>query len=735
MKKVFLFASAAVALLATGCSNDLMTDNSAVDNTGKERIILGAGDDQAAFRTRAGFTYTTRIVARYVSDSRDDSDAKVVKTVLNAVADEDSKGYSDVAYASTDYVRYWDDAYGRNSILSVYAVAIPNKDSYVEEDVTKYYIKESDLSGTAAWTTSNADANTISWTVATTQTTTTLEEQDLTYSNNIQQTGKKGVYTWDYSNKAYPTPTYDAEDGMNSSEHTINSAKDGRLYFTQSADDPLTGDPNNGNPGHFDRGQMEFHHALSRIQVNLKTGDGYSSTISLTGNLQLNTVPVSGTLNIKEGTWAASPTTGNVNMAKWATADARTYDAGFKADHTYEAQVLPGYEFTESATTNAMEFVVSGNKYYISNAMLRKALTDKGITEFTMAQEKRYVFNITVAKNKIQNITATLVGWNDVVASNETVDNSHIKFTLDQKGDACTDLHIYRAPVDLGKIYTTDAYLTEKGEAVTAKAGVAYTDKATLSSSSPYTATNWYYDNNQTAYHFRSINTDANTSLAAGDGKTFTMTAGKDYHWGAPMSSVSSIKYNNGYVSNISKAINSATTDTQIKITELHMMSQIVVKLKTTDDASKINLTGASVTITKLAETGTVDMGIGKITPATTYKNLAMTAGADNTFTLLVVPQDLVRGSGKDDYVGITIHTADNNEYYIVEKLSNIIASSVADANMTNQVKDQAIKVWEPGQTYTYTFTLKKTEIKVITATLASWNNIEGANTELDLEK
>lgn len=724
-KKLISMVAVAAAMLTTGCSNDI-TDNSGVDNTGKERIILAAGDDQGAVLSRAGFAADTRIVARIVSDSRVSTEAdKCVRTVLLAKKEEGSAGYSNVGYAEYK-TRYWDDAYGRNSILSVYAVAIPNKNDGSETS----NLKETVLSGTDEWSTTDAGANNILWAVTATQSEDILKDEDLTYSNNIQagNVNGNGVYTWNYTSGAYPSTPADA------TKHTVNSATDGRLYFTQNATDPLTGDPNNGDPGHFDRGQLEFHHALSRIQVNLKTGDGYSSTISLTGNLQLNTVPVSGTLNVQTGAWAASPTTGNVNMAKWTTVDAKTYDNGFKADLTYEAQVLPGYEFTESATTNAMEFVVSGNQYYISNAMLRKALTAKSITDYTMAQEKRYVFNITVAKNKIQNITATLVGWNDVVANNETVDNSHIQFTLDQKGDACTDLHIYRAPVDLGKIYTTNAYLTEKEDDVTAKAGVAYTDKATLSSTSPYTATNWYYDDNQTAYHFRSINTAADNARLS-DGTAFTMTAGTDYHWGAPMSSVTSIKYSNGYVSNISKAINSATTDTQIKITELHMMSQIVVKLKTTDDESKINLTGATVTITKLAETGTVDMGIGKITPATSYKNLAMTAGADNTFTLLVVPQDLVRGSDTDDYVGITIHTADNNEYYIVEKLSNIIASSVADANMTNQVKDQAIKVWEPGQTYTYTFTLKKTEIKNITATLASWNNIEGANTDLDLEK
>lgn len=724
-KKLISMVAVAAAMLTTGCSNDVTDSNSGVDNTGKERIILAAGDDQGAVLSRAGFAADTRIVARIVSDSRVSTEAdKCVRTVLLAKKEEGSVGYSNVGYAENK-TRYWDDAYGRNSILSVYAVAIPNKNDGSETS----NLKETVLSGTDEWSTENATVNTILWGVNTTQTEEILDKEDLTYSNNIQagNVNGNGVYTWNYSSGAYPsTPTA-------AIKHTVSGNTDGRLYFTQSAEDALTGDPDNGNPGHFDRGQLEFHHALSRIQVNLKTGDGYSSTISLTGNLQLNTVPVSGTLDIKTGAWAASPTTGNVNMAKWATADAKTYGE-FKADLTYEAQVLPGYEFTESATTNVMEFTVSGNKYYISNAMLRNALTAKSITDYTMAQEKRYVFNITVAKNKIQNITATLVDWNDVVANNETVDNSHIQFTLDQKGDPCTDLHIYRAPVDLGNIYTTDAYLTDKSDDVTAKAGVAYTDKATLSLESPYTATNWYYDNNRTAYHFRSINTAADNARLS-DGTAFTMTAGTDYHWGAPMSSVSSIKYNNGYVSNISKAINSATTDTQIKITELHMMSQIVVKLKTTDDASKINLTGATVTITKLAETGTVDMGIGKITPVTSYKNLAMTAGADNTFTLLVVPQDLVRGSDTDDYVGITIHTSDNNEYYIVEKLSNIIASSVADVNMTNQVASQAIKVWEPGQTYTYTFTLKKTEIKNITATLASWNDVTGANTNLDLEK
>ena len=731
MKKVLLFATAMTALFATtSCSNEDNVINDEVDTSGKTRIALSGTDGDMAV-SRAGFTAQTRIVARIVSDSRDDGGAKCVKTVLSAAAEASGAGYSNVSY-NEGKTRYWDDAHGRQSRLSVYAVAIPNVNDATDES----NLKESVLAGTDSWSTSAVENNSISWEVKTAQAAADLASQDLTYSNNIQDgnVGANGVYTWDYTNNKYPEFT-----PANATKHTKESVTDGRMYFTQSAD--WSADVTDA-PGHFDKGQMEFHHALSRIQVNLKKGAGYTGTLSLTGNtLQLNKMPCKGSLNIKAGTWSDA-TSGNIKMAS-VTADDTEYTGFGKAELTYEAQMLPGYEFTDVNVTNAMQFDVDGNTYYITNAMLRKALLENGETAFTMAQEKRYIFNITVAKNKIENITATVAGWINVEAKDFEIDNSHITFQNIKSitGESCgmDDINFYKYEQELDKVYTNLDYKESASASVTK--GKNFGDPATLSDENNDSKfeTNWFYKDNKTAYHFRTLNNTAKATLDATNKNKFTMEAGDnvDYHWGAPMGQFATLKYDKttGFQEQILYGIVAASKQTNLTITEIHMMSNIVVKLKTVEGGAAINVDGATVTITNLYTKADVDMGIGLITPNTLGNNVMTCGTGDKSkeHTYSVIPQDLKRTDTTPLYVGITIKTVDNNEYYVVADLSKIIAES--STSQYNQSANAAIETWFPGHTYTYTFTLSKKQIENITATVANWVNVVAGNTDLDLEK
>lgn len=751
MKKYITLGAVAMSLLTTGCSNDLISENSPVDNSGKERIVLGAGDGQSVFQTRAGFSEQTRIVARYVSENRAGTETKCVKTVLSAAKEASGAGYSVVSY-NEGKTRYWDDAHGRNSRLSVFAVAIPN----VNDASDNSNLKESVLAGGDTWSTTDATKNIIEWTVNYAPEYADLAAEDLTYSNNIQEVGDKGVYTWDYSSEAYPTPTWSAETkSMNASRHTYTEEEvtkyDGRMYFTQK--DKSIKDDVTDAPGHFDKGQMEFKHALTRIQVNLIKGDGYgtSSTFAVSG-MQVLGQNLTGTFDIESGAWKVSSNQKPITMAKWGTAASRT--DGRTNAATYEAQMIPGY-LLDNNSTNVLQLTVDGNTYYITNAQLRTALTGKlpEGDDYRTKMGTRYIFDITVAKAKIQDITATIVDWNEVEAEVETIDNSHLTFSFYNNGTPCTDIKLFKYEQSLGQIYTDNTY------AAPAVAGSEYAVVAGLSrvgETNTFT-TSEYYNDNKTAYHFRTTNAD--TNLDDGN-KTFTMTSGaastaNDYHWGAPMKtglSSGKLPYDlsNGYLSSIEKGIVAASTESTINLTEVHMMSQVVVKLTSIPSsaqtaAAKVNLAGATVKLTKLSKTGTVDMGSGLITPATgdgigdlTAVTVAKEGETDvYSCTLNVIPQALTRGTTDNDYVGITIHTADNNEYYIVKKLSEIIATSVGSeiTNMQEAGEGKYITRWYPGHKYIYTFNITKTEIKNITATIVNWNEVVAGNTDLDLEK
>lgn len=736
MKKYITLGAVAMSLLTTGCSNDLISENSPVDNSGKERIVLGAGDDQAAFQTRAGFTKKTRIVARYVSDSRGSEAAKCVTTLLSAeIGTTGDNGYSKVNYVS-GYTRYWDDAHGRNSRLSVYAVAIPD----VYDDTDASNLPSGILKGATTWGTDNASDNTLTWTVKSAPAYADLAAQDLTYSNNIQEgnVGGNSVYTWNYTTNAYP-----AEGPQNAIKHTYGTepvVTDGRMYFTQEGkkvNEALT-----DAPGHFDKGQMEFKHALTRIQVNLLKGDGYDGAAFDITDMQVLGQSITGKFDIKDASWSNKGTATPITMAEWTTAASRT--DGKTNAATYEAQMLPDYTFTDNAT-NVLQLTVDGNTYYITNAQLRTALNGKvpvndGVADYATKSGNRYIFDITVKKAEITNITATIVDWNDVTAEEFEIDNSHLTFKFYDNNKACDDVKLYKFEQGLENIVTTDANYEAApvaGSGYTAVAGFTKVD------GEDYYTTSEYYKDNKTAYHFRSLNTISEGKLNS-DKTAFTMTSGNDdYHWGAPMlpTTLTAIPYNTetGYSATIAKGIIAADKNSDINLTEIHMMSQLVIKL-TTPTTGGVDLTDAEVYLTKYCATGTVDMSLGKITPTTTItdkssKFAAAASPATNTYVFNVVPQELKRGTNDADYIGITIKTKDNNEYYIVKRLSEILATSVGSEVTNLQTKDAKITTWYPGHRYTYTFNIKKKEIEVITATIVPWNDVTGANTDLDLEK
>lgn len=840
MKKAFIPLALATALFTTGCkdSENIIDTPSTPDLTDHEAISFTMADGQGS-QTRAntrantsGFTGTTRIIARFQSDNKATAGGtKYNKTLLQAtLPTEDGKDYYKVDYNGN--IRYWDDAFGRNAQLSVYAVCIPNKD---EVSLLAY----DKITGNDTWDAETTPNNTISWAVSQDQSTSgTLEKEDLAYSNNIQKNesrnvdknydgtaesvtyGTDGVYRYNFTNKAYPT------EGGNSVTH-----EDGYMLFS------LPDGANPDAPGKFDKGHLKFDHSLSRITIELVEGTGFDKTSDSKDNdfkfadgtqIKLLSVPYSGTFDIRDGVWKyatspATPTTGDISkMEKTVT--------GTNAAGTYAAQFLPGYKFTKDNSTNIATFRIDNNDYYVTQAMVFEALTKEGSwfattstndadklaagfdaasspTKLIMQQGKNYKLKITVNKTQISAVTATIATWSDISAENQNIDNAHFDVSSFDNGSTkeTSGVHLFRITEALDDIWSTgtfaDNYPSGKG---TAHQGNYKSDEATMnynSTKSLWEATNWYFNDNKTLYYIRSLNdlackgtgasaTDKANFENTSDNKTyFTIQNGStfesasnvvssasaavktDYHWGAPFKTgltqnqfqyytqaeATSASKVAGYGELLQKGI--PATNSTINITELHMMSNIRVVLKTTSDDSKVNLgstTSGSESYSKvelvyLVDKATVDMGYGLVTPSTDASDLkasqqmdrpytyyatspaASTAAVTNAFTWSVVPQELVRTSGTNKKIGIKITTPDNNEYYYIEDLSAIKATAVG--NSLNQTAENAIKYWYPNHQYTYTFVLSKKKIEAITCTVAEWATVTAADTPIDLEK
>lgn len=757
-----LLAVAALGLSA--CSTEELPGNGGNSNgkTAIEFAMSNTGGIGMSLDSRAGFGQSTRIVMRIGSQKTDDaSDIKYTRTTATASKQvtTGTQDYSTVTFAQGTEMRYWDDAHGRKSQLSVYAVAIPDKNSGTLLPENKLSIGT--LGENSKWASESTPDNTIAWEVSADQSAAgTVSNQDLCYSNNIQNGGENGVYRWSFTEpQGYPSfPGVD----------NISRLGDGVMKYTT---------PSPSEPGKFDRGHMIFRHALSRITVKLTAGDGFTQAdapfafTSADGNVYINNVPTSGTFDIVAGAWktgASTSTIKKMEVTKQATQADKSY--------TLVANLLPGYQIRSGNATNLLQFELDDNRYNITEAMLYNALHGKsGITAddgttITMEQGLNYEIGITVKKQGIDNVTATIVNWATVTAEEQYPSNAYI--TLDLKtfdGTACKGFDFYRLndPYDTPqtaepsvkhyKWYT--GYNTD-GKATLTPVDAAGNTVNENDASFDHYKTNWYYDSNKAFYHFRTVNKDTNITTDA-NGDYFTITSSNeetnDPHWGAPMHSSANITYavsgdatatppTGGFASSIHWAIGS--TKSQIKITELHMLSKINVILKTTDTDDKVTLhdgtTPAIVKLVRYFKDGKVELGRGLVTATSALRGCDNFKSPDpffeeankrtNPYLFMAVPQ-LLSGScsaGDTDFVGIEITTPDGNVYKI-NRLSEITATAVGTEAGQGQTNSDYITRWLPNHHYTYTFTLKKTEVTA-TATVTKWNEVTAGDKDVTIE-
>ena len=773
MKKNILPIALASTLLVAACSPDSIT-SAGKDDSEKTPIEFSMTDNTSAAvavngNTRAGFTAETGIVMQMVAtNSTSTSDTKTTKTIATASKAESGKSTSSVSFGegSNANVRYWDDAYGRNTKLSVYAVAVPGK-TLADNSPLKQLGGTEEASNT--WTTSSS--NSLTWTLTNQNTSSThIDSEDLVYSNNIKENGSpNGVYRWNFTSNAYST--YDETKDNNGLEA-------GQMLFTLKSKDATDG------PGKFDRGNLNFVHALSRVTIKVKYGSEFGESEAFAEPTLIN-MPYKGTFDVKTGTFSAT-TEGQSDASKdksnvaMATAS-DTNDESIKK--LCVGQVLPGYEISSSSDANFLSFKIGSNVYYVTQASVFKALnitensskltkkTDDDNT-IVMTQGQNYVLTITVSKTGVNNLTATLADWTTIEGSAER-NNAYLNFTFSDyaTNSSSKNFTLYRSK------YTYEKPVTGTGYTANYDWDKGYSNNAATltepTGDSKVWKTAWYWDSNKDFYHFRMVGKGSGTDAKALEIKTegteesskkeyFEIKSGEsdgNYRWGAPMAKSGdtdqTLTYSttNGFdaVSNgesdshhISAAI--GATNDNIHLTEVNTLAKIVVNLATSEGDDKVTFNGTdnkttTVELMNIYTDGKVYMGNGLVVTSGSRSatDAKMTEPTEDSkgYTYYVVPQALKEGdSGSETYVTFKITTPDNNVYYVKEKLSEIKASKVTNGTNVSigQTQDTAIDYWYPNCTYTYTFTVKKTGIDKFTATLVPYTEIEGTNTDISLE-
>ena len=710
MKKLFYPLTLALTLLATSCTNNQDDMTTPTDPSGKTPISFSVEENRKPI-TRAGFTADTKIAMRIKSENKTDNKTLYTRTIASA-SEASGAAFSSITI-DNNYKRYWDDAYGRNALLSVFAIAVPGKTDAENDSKTleNKLAEETATKNAAGWFTETTENEKISWTVSKTQNSTTLVDEDLTFSNNIKDGGENGIYRYDFSSGKYSTYSEDLDDG--------------RMLFYQ----PQGAKPE--DPGKFDQGHLIFNHALCRMSVTLTKGSGFESApFTLTSNqVTFKLLPYTGKLNLINGTWSDISSD---DITATATANSSSY--------SLTAQVIPNYEISKTRTNvNMLEFTIDNNVYHITQAQMYDALSkatgnkDKMTTldndKVTLENGLNYIFNVTVNKTKVT-VTASVAGFTEVTAANQGIDNSLISLSLLSNGTTANN-----ANFDWYRLNVSDDGST------TPNWGGNYKDKATLTNVGGIYVPSWYFENNTSFYHFRVVSKGTvitNDDTNKNDYFAISSESSQDYQWGAPFisSATSPFNYNSstGYASYISPAIKA--TKSTISMTALHMMSNIKVVLATTTGGDKVDLANSKVYISKYYKNGKVLMGNGLVSTtgdvSTTLDELttSSTSATAGQFTYAVVPQAISRGTSPIEYVEFTIETKDNNRY-VVSNLASITAQT--NGGSQNQTVSQNITFWYPNHSYTYTFTLTKTGITNVTASVQDWVNVT-AETPVTLE-
>ena len=669
--------------------------NGNMDGSGTTRAVTV---NPAGGLTSAPFAETTSL---YMVMKSEAADKTTLYTVTKGKTQDAVDGANPVSFAETGCTRYWDDAYARDAKVSVFAICAPGCDNTLPIGGKNEYPYTS-MPTTGAWSGTAVTLQT-AWSVSASQDEAAVKSKDLCYSNNV-------------------------------SKYEIDETQyDERLHFDNETKK-------------FTAGCMNFYHALSKITFVIRKGPGFEGTASdfqfAEGtNITMKDMNLSNTVfDIVTGEFTGTMTPGNITKMYQSASTASSY--------TLDALVLPGTDMDESSTTDAISFTINNNKYALKKSDLLAQISDADKTNKMVDGSKlkagvHYTFTLTVGKTRIEKITAKLVDWETVTAS-ATPENARITIAAKNAGSAVTSgIDLYRLK-DSGNTEITDDYV-----------GFNYLtdyvteDKATMSYEDNLFKTQWYWQDNTSYYHFRVVN--ENQTVTKDDGGDYISLASAeptytDVKWGAPFKTeVTMFQYNttNGFDKDASTVADQAqhdilrgvgVTKSVVNLTMFHMMSDVTFKVKSVSGDAAVTLENAGtytkIELRNIRMNGKALMGNGLVSTTSgatnwTFTQTPTSAAGVYSWTSGIVPQSL-------SDVQLVITTPDKNEYII--DLKDVVATSKTSNNITYPAyADNKVDYWYPACRYTYTFTLSKTKIENITATILNWEDVVAVNDNVQI--
>lgn len=450
--------------------------------------------------------------------------------------------------------------------------------------------------------------------------------------------------------------------------------------------------------------QLEFKHVLSKITVNILAGTGFTDNkftsdpeVVLTSNTTTEWAYTSGTFDVTTGALKLDSLNA-VTMAQAATA-ATDYTV------TKEALVMPGSTFNSDAAT-IMRINADGNIYYITAEKIRTAISSTHETDgaYSLEAGKNYIFKVRVNKTGVE-VTATVKDWDTVDSEQET---SAISFTADVKKNSDGNGN------NLGNdnsLKSGDSFSLWMSTNNTSFGSIATTATYDADDSKFVNSPAIYWPNSSTSYYFRALaqKTDSKTLDAV---TAFNVNKGTDLLWGTTAAHTGTEADGTTTHDYAESAVINPRTGA-VPLIFKHAMSNVVVELSTsTDAASEVNLTDATVTMSNLYTNGKIDIAGGTVSVPDDSEKSTVTVSGET----IMVPQTI------GDTSKMTITLKDGTTYSLQLNTCTCKINGV----------DTPIASWAGGSKYTYKIYLEKEAMK-FSVTITPWKDVTGSgNATLD---
>lgn len=439
------------------------------------------------------------------------------------------------------------------------------------------------------------------------------------------------------------------------------------------------------------RGELviNYTHAMSKVTINVTTGEGFATDNAnfASSVLTLKKMQTKASVNAPVATVTASSDAADIK-------DITTFNkAKTNTTATYQAIIAP----TNLSAGNVLAHItnIDGNDYDIpvtqgildawkaeDRLIVSEDIVDHGVAQaksradnsipggkgYTTKQGIHYILDVTVNKQKIT-IRATITDWDAVSATGV----SQINFAGDVTATGSIASELKANGFDVYKSSSASSF-TQKSTTVT-----------NVSDVWTYSPVIYWAGQNDNSY-FRAVS-PAGASTSA-------LAQGTDLMWGTSGAD----------------AVTPRTGDVPLNFQ--HLMSKLCIKLETSADASKVDLTDATIKITNLANTGLYSIVDATVTAGT--KAAVMLEGKPSGFNEFVIPQTIA------DDARLVITLKDGTTYSL--QLNQCVKTGTTTP----------VSAWAKGEFYTYTIKLTKQEI-TFSAEVKDWVPASGTgNATLD---